>query len=339
MEKENKMENIIIKKGKGRSRIEVKPNEVEMLIILERQHLLSTSQLFRYYTELCFGKSHSYAFKNRMRKFEDFKLIKSAKFAEGFDGDRFKYYTLGSAGIELLQEKGQLPDNYNKNRMYPLLNKKNVQHFLMTQEVVLRVMLRGMARLSMPRYEAKGLSLKMISLSPAEHPYDRWVPKGNGTFNRNNKGAAHARAANYTRSSSSKSEMGYTSTMIKPDWIMKRTFEGTENKPRVVNIELDTGTEQWPQIIDKVWRYCYVAEENKDTNHVVVIVMPDETYSLRNKYGDRSQRLQNMNNSLNSDTKLQERIKEVRLQVRFASLKKIDHLIASFLEPEIFRED
>ncbi|WP_186763940.1 replication-relaxation family protein [Planomicrobium sp. CPCC 101079] len=332
------MENKILKKGKGRSRIEVKPSEVEMLIILERQHLLSTSQLFRYYTELCFGKSHSYAFKNRMRKFEDFKLIKSAKFAEGFDGDRFKYYTLGSAGIELLQEKGHLSDDYNKNRMYSHLNKKNVQHFLMTQEVVLRIMAAGMARLSTSMHKTKGLSLKMISLSPAEHPYERWVPKASGTFNRNNKGAAHARAASYTRSSSSKSEMGFTSTMIKPDWIMKRTFEDTNNT-RVINIELDTGTEQWPQIIDKIWRYCYVAEENKDAFHVVAFVMPDETYSLRNKYGDRSQRLQNMNISLNSDTKLQERLKEVGLIVVFESLKNIGYLLASALEPEIFMED
>lgn len=333
------MENIIIKKGKGRSRIEVKPSEVEMLIILERQHLLSTSQLFRYYTELCLGKSHSYAFKNRMRKFEDFKLIKSAKFAEGFDGDRFKYYTLGSAGIEILQEKGHLPDDYNKNRMYPLLNKKNVQHFLMTQEVVLRVMAAGMARLSMPAYKTKGLSLKMISLSPAEHPYDRWVSKRSGAVNRNNKGVVHARAANYTRSFSSKSEMGYTSTMIKPDWIMKRSFEGTVNRPRVINIELDTGTEQWPQIIDKIWRYCYVAEENKDTIHVVTFVMPDETYSLRNKYGNRSQRLKNMKNSLKNDTKLQERMKEVGLLVFFGSLKDVGRAFAKFLQPEIFKED
>lgn len=333
------MENIILKKGKGRSRIEVKPSEVEMLIILERQHLLSTSQLFRYYTELCFGKSHSYAFKNRMRKFEDFKLIKSAKFAEGFDGDRFKYYTLGSAGIELLQENGHLPDDYNKNRMYSHLNKKNVQHFLMTQEVVLRIMAAGMARLSMPTYKTKGLSLKMISLSPAEHPYDRWVPKASGTLSRNNKGAAHARAANYTRSSSSKREMGYTSTMIKPDWIMKRSFEDTVNKPRVINIELDTGTEQWPQIIDKIWRYCYVAEENKDTHHLVTFVMPDETYSLRKKYGNRSLRLQNMNNSLKSDTKLQERLKEVGVYVIFRSLKDIGSVVAKILQPEIFKED
>lgn len=333
------MENVIIKKGKGRSRIEVKPSEVEMLIILERQHLLSTSQLFRYYTELCFGKSHAYAFKNRMRKFEDFKLIKSAKFAEGFDGDRFKYYTLGSAGIELLQEKGHLPEDYNKSRMYSHLNKKNVQHFLMTQEVVLRTMLLAMTRLSMPVYKAKGLSLKMISLSPAEHPYDRWVPKASRTLNRNNKGAAYARAANYTRSSSSKSEMGYTSTMIKPDWIMKSSFEDTVNKPRVINIELDTGTEQWPQIIDKIWRYCYVAEENNDTHHVVTFVMPDETYSLRKKYGNRSQRLKNMKNSLKNDTKLQERMKEVGLLVFFGSLKDVGRAFAKFLQPEIFKED
>lgn len=333
------MNDKFIMKGKGKSRIEVNVGELLMLNYLEKHHLLSTEQLFKCYTKIYLSEIHPYAFKNRLRKFEEFKLVRSSNFAEGFDGERFKYYTIGTAGIDLLIKEKLLSDDYNKNRIYHRLNKKNVLHFLMTQEVVLGIKLVLEERQNMPVYKDMNFSLKTKSLSPAEYTYDIWIPKVSGTVSRNNKGANHARAAAYMKSSGSERRSGHYVSIIKPDWIMKRSFIDPNEQSRILNIELDTGTEQWSQIEEKIWRYCIVAERNKDCKHAVVFVLPDETFSMRTKYGDRSQRIKNMYMNLEKDTKLIERMKEVNLDVGINSLKHIGRRAAIYLQPEYFEEE
>ncbi|MFD1032924.1 replication-relaxation family protein [Metaplanococcus flavidus] len=333
------MKDKIIVKGKGRSRIEITAREVWMLLYLENHHLMSTEQLFKYYTKFLMSSTHPYAFKNRLRKFEEYKIVRSANFADGFHGDRFKYYTIGAAGVDLLMQKKKLAEDYNKNQIYHRLNKKNVLHFLFTQQVVLNVFTELRKRLSMPANKDKGLSLKTMSLSPAKFPYEIWIPKVSGSISRNNSGASHARAAASMKNSNYERTSGHYATLIKPDWILERSFPESTVKTKVLNIELDTGTEQWPQIEEKIWKYCTVAENNKDSVHALGFVLPDETFSMRTKYGDRSKRIENMMINLRKDTKLLERIKEVNLLLGIYSLKDIGKVAGKYLQPELFKED
>lgn len=332
------LEDVTVIKGKGRSRLEVKVEDILLLIYLENHRLLTTGQLYRYFTEVLEEKMHTNSFKNRMRRFEEFKLVRSANFAEKFDGERFKYFSIGSVGVDLLIKNRILLEDYNKNQIYQLLEKKNKLHFLFTQEVVLNVMCFIKEKMALPQYNQYSETIKYTSLSPAKAPYEMWIQKTSKPISMFNKGARHANAAQFRNNNQHyEKKNGDWVSIIRPDWILKREFIDQEQKIRHLNIELDTGTEPLDQLEEKIWRYCILAEQDSDIQHGVLIVLPDESFSKRTKYGDRSQRIKNIKEKILNDPLIVERRKQVKLAAGVVSLKDAGLAATKFLAPELFK--
>lgn len=334
-----RLDDVSVIKGKGRSRLEVKISEILLLEYLERHRLLTMAQLYKYFTQFLGEEIKEYSFKNRLRRLEEFKLVRSSSFAEGFDGERFKCFSIGTGGINLLIENGLLFEDYNKNQIYQLLEKKNKLHFLYTQEVVLNIMCTTKQRLSLPQYKHYSQTKLYSSLSPSHVPYEMWIEKASKPVAMFNKGAAHARAAQFINNNQQyKKSTGDWVTIIRPDWILKREFDNLGQKTKYLNIELDTGTEPLEQLEDKVWRYCILAErESNSSKHGVLFVLPDESFSKRTKYGDRSQRITNIREKIFNDPLMADRIKKVNLAVGVVSLRNAGVVVTNFLVPELFK--
>ena len=333
-----RLDDVSVIKGKGRSRLEVKTSEILLLEYLERHRLLTMAQLYKYFTQFLGEEIKEYSFKNRLRRLEEFKLVRSSSFAEGFDGERFKCCSIGTCGINLLIENGLLFEDYNKNQIYQLLEKRNKLHFLYTQEVVLNIMCTTKQRLSLPQYKHCSQTKLYSSLSPSHVPYEMWIEKASKPVAMFNKGAAHARAAQFINNNQQyKKTTGDWVTIIRPDWILKREIDNLGQKTRYLNIELDTGTEPLEQLEDKVWRYCILAEQDSDRKHGVLFVLPDESFSKRTKYGDRSQRISNIRNKIFNDPLMADRLRQVKLSVGVVSLKNAGAVATNFLLPELFK--
>lgn len=115
-------------------------------------------------------------------------------------------------------------------------------------------------------------------------------------------------------------------------------IESIENDDRVrlLNIELDTGTEPWSIIEDKIWRYCLLAEKQKYEKHFVLFVLPDESFSKRTKYGNRGQRINNFIKKLENDELLMKRCYEVQLSLDIVTLKEAGRAALKFLDPDLY---
>src|SRR5690606_1655390 len=106
---------------------------------LERHRLLTLQQFYKVAVHLYDVRMKEYSFKNRIRKFEEYYLIRSKTYSEGFEGERFKYLCIGSKGIDLLIEQEFLDHSYNKTGIYKFNQKKNLIHFLATQQAVINI--------------------------------------------------------------------------------------------------------------------------------------------------------------------------------------------------------
>ncbi|SET23471.1 hypothetical protein SAMN05216389_10790 [Oceanobacillus limi] len=112
-------EKIILRKS-ARQRLEVKASDLEYLAFLEQQRLLSVQQFHQASSELFNNQLKDYSFKNCIRKFEEYNFIRSHLYSNKFEGERFKYVTVGSKSIELLIENEFLDGSYNKSKIYKL---------------------------------------------------------------------------------------------------------------------------------------------------------------------------------------------------------------------------
>ncbi|KZO00617.1 replication-relaxation family protein [Pseudobacillus badius] len=274
---------------KGRERIELSYQEFNGLRFLEMQRALTVSQYYDYCRWLLRYEITPYAFKNRLRKMEKFKLIRSGQFKEGFEGDHFKYVSIGSKGIDLLIEKKALGAEYNKKQIYSFMGKSNHYHYFATKEVIIRFLLH----INM----LVGVSKKGIfSYHYSKSPYIIHVPKAT---KRSISGYGFTKR--YRRRSSAPSHLQTSSTqffLAKPDWILR--FRGIdvhgEKVDRVTNLELDTGTEPIWQLEAKVRKYIRVAQQFNHMQHQLLIVLPDETFLTKGKFSNRDKRIMNILN-------------------------------------------
>lgn len=356
------MKEITTLKGKGRSRLKLTETEMKLLKHLENHHLLTTDQMYRIYSEILKGKNQAYSFKNRMRKLEEYKLIKSVYYAKDFKGERFKYYSIWTEGIKVLIERELLDNNYNQNQIYQRLQKKNPMHFLMTQEVVLNafIAIKNNMLIALPKgYKPK---VKIGTMAPAKNLYLMKVERASKSRRLNNKGASHARLVSNSRNSSIGKQTSKWIPIIRPDWILNSKSEeddtqvklskiklntdtdplsiiesiDTDHRERFLNIELDTGTEPWSVIENKIWRYCLLAEKQKYEKHFVLFVLPDESFSKRTKYGNRSQRISNFIKNLESDELLMKRCYEVQLRLDIVTLEEAGKTALKFLNSDLY---
>ncbi|TSI07652.1 replication-relaxation family protein [Lysinibacillus sp. BW-2-10] len=319
-------EKIILKKGK-RQRLELTIVDLNLLAFLERQRLLTLQQFYQAAKNLFDLKITEYAFKNRVRKFEEYHLIRGNQYSVGFEGERFKYLCIGSKAVDLLIEYELLDSSYNKDKIYKFNQKKNLMHFLTTQQAVINLLTSlDTEIISGPNTnEIKYFILYDVttfSYSPATYPYTEWIRKEKNLYQQNS-GAYHANVAKYmtgTGNNSSTQLYGSTMTIVKPDWIIEINGK-KESKNAIINIELDMGTEPIETLAQKVFKYALLAEKNRDKLHIMNIVVADNSFSNRSTLSNGIGRSKNIVNQFNKDFAVLKRIRESGLKVIVRPLK------------------
>lgn len=313
------MKNKIILKKNARQRLELTKADLELLAFLERQRMLTLQQFYQAAKHLFEMKITEYAFKNRVRKLEEYHLIRSEHYSEGFDGERFKYLCIGSKAVDLLIENELLDSSYNKSKIYKFNQKKNLRHFLVTQQAVINVLIGLNTKLIRdPNSEELKYpilyNLFSFSHSPATVPYTEWIRKDKN-LHQQNSGAYHASVAKHmTGNKSSTQTHGSTMTIVKPDWIIE--FKGEKKiRDAIINIELDMGTEPIETLAQKVFKYALLAEKNRDKLHIMDIVIADNSFSNRSTNSDGIGRTKNIINRFKTDSAVINRVKESGLKV------------------------
>src|SRR5690625_5043511 len=201
---------IILRKG-TRQRLELSWIDLDLLAFLERHRMLTLQQLYQVATGLFDVKTKEYSFKNRIRKFEDYHLIRGWQYSEGFEGEQFKYLCIGSKGVDLLMEYELLDHSYNKTGIYKFNQKRNLIHFLATQQAVINIIsdLDGEVILDINTNKHKYsilYDIETFSHSPAVFPYTEWIRRERN-LHRQNSGAYHAKTAKYMTSNNSGPEL------------------------------------------------------------------------------------------------------------------------------------
>lgn len=313
------MKDKIILKKNARQRLEVTKSDLQLLVFLEQQRMLTRQQFYQAAIHLFKMKSSEYSFKNRVRKFEEYHLIRGEHYSEGFDGERFKYLCIGSKAVDLLIENELLDNSYNKSKIYKFNQKKNLMHFLATQQAVINILIRlNTKTIKNPNTDERKYSilynLTSFSHSPATFSYTEWVRKDKN-LHRQNVGAYHANIAKYMSINKSSPQInGSTMTIVKPDWIVE--LKGSkEFKDTIINIELDMGTEPIETLAQKVFKYALLAENNRDKFHIIDIVIADNSFSNRSKVSNGIGRTKNIVNRFNADSAVKRRVQESGLKI------------------------
>ncbi|WP_077701946.1 replication-relaxation family protein [Virgibacillus dokdonensis] len=325
------MQDKIILKKNARQRLELKKVDIELLAFLEQQRLLTLQQFYQAAKHLFELRIEEYSFKNRIRKFEDYHLIRSEYYSEGFDGERFKYLSIGSKAVDLLIENELLDQSYNKSKIYKFNQKKNLMHFLATQQAVINILINLNAKSirDVTTDEIKYpilYNLTSFSHSPAVFPYTEWKRKEKN-LNRQNSGAYHAKIAKHmTAEKSSTGPNGTTMTIVKPDWIIQ--VKGRRKiKDAIINIELDMATEPIETLVQKVFKYALLAEKNKDAIHIMDIVIADDSFSNRSTLSNGIKRSNNIAKQFELDSAVASRAKLSGLKIIVSSLKQNDKIV------------
>ncbi|MBB6447046.1 replication-relaxation family protein [Bacillus benzoevorans] len=313
------MQDKIILKKNARQRLELTKSDLQLLVFLEQQRMLTLQQFYQAAKHLFEMKITEYSFKNRVRKFEDYHLIRGEHYSEGFDGERFKSLCIGSKAVDLLIENHLLDSTYNKSKIYKFNQKKNIMHYLATQQAVINILTRFNAK-AIKDPNTNEMKYPVIynktsfSRSPAMYPYTEWIRK-HKNLHRQNSGAYHAKIAKHMTGSKSSAEIyGTTITIVKPDWIIELKGRNGQ-KDAIINIELDMGTESIETLIEKTFNYAKLAEKNPDVLHIMDIVIADNSFSNRSKFSDGIGRTKNIVKQFKTDSAVIRRIRESSLKI------------------------
>ncbi|WP_102694157.1 replication-relaxation family protein [Rummeliibacillus pycnus] len=321
------MQDKIILKKNSRQRLELNKVDLELLTFLEHQRLLTLQQFYQVAKHLFNIKMTEYSFKNRVRKFEDYHLIRGENYSEGFDGERFKYLCIGSKAVDLLIENELLDNSYTKSKIYKFNQKKNILHYLATQQAAINLLigLNGELIRDPNTDEVKYPMLYNVtsfSHSPATFSYTEWI-RNDKNLHRQNAGAYHASVAKYMIGNKSSTQIhGSTMTIVKPDWIIE--IKGSESKKimdAIINIELDMGTEPFETLAQKVFKYALLAEKNRNKLHIMDIVIADNSFSNRSTFSDGIRRTNNIFKRFNADPAVIKRAQESGLKIIVRPLK------------------
>lgn len=276
------MQDKIILKKNARQRLELTNTDLKLLAFLEQQRLLTLQQFYQAAKHLFELGIKEYSFKNRIRKFEDYHLIRSEHYSKGFEEERFKFLAIGSKAVDVLIESGLLDESYNKPKIYKFNQKKNLLHFIATQQAALNI-------------------LTTFNKKAIKDP-------NTNTF--------HAEIAKYmtTGSKAGNKLNGATMTIVKPDWIIK--LKGTpEVRDAIINIEMDMGTEPIETLAQKLFKYAILAEKNPEVLHIMDIVIVDNSLSNRSSFSDGIGRTKNILQRFKSDSAVIKRLKESGLKL------------------------
>lgn len=325
------MSDRIILKKNAKQRFELSKTDLQLLAFLEQQRMLTLQQLYQVATKIFEIRIKEYSFKNRIRKFEDYYLIRGYNYNEGFDGERFKYLCIGSKGIDLLIKYNLLDQSYNKSKIYKFNQKKNLMHFLATQQAAINIL--NSLHAEVIKDEASNeikytnfYDLTLFSHSPSVFQYTEWIRKEKNLHQRN-KGAYHSNIAKHMNGNSS--TFGKTMTFVKPDWIIE--LNSRKEKNTYINIELDMGTEPIETLIDKVFKYAILAERNKEELHIMDLVIADNSFSNRSKLTDGIKRGENIFNRFAADPSVKDRLNQSGLKLIIHPLKDNEKAVYNVL--------
>lgn len=325
------MQDKIILKKNARQRLELTTSDLQLLLFLEQQRMLTLQQFYQAAKHLFEMKITEYSFKNRIRKFEEYHLIRGDHYSEGFNGERFKFLCIGSKAVDLLIENKLLDISYNKSKIYKFNQKKNLMHFLATQQAAINILTSLNAELIRdPVTDEIKYSIlynfTSFSHSPATFPYTEWIRK-HKNLHRQNSGAYHARVSKYmTGNKTSKEINGTTIMIVKPDWIIE--LKGSKKiRDAIINIELDMGTEPYETLAQKVFRYAILADKNPDVLHIMDIVIADNSFSNRSTLSSGIKRAENIMKIFVSDSAIANRVKQSGLKLIVSPLKQNDQFI------------
>lgn len=311
------MGKVILKKD--RQRIELSEGEIKALKWLFLHRALTVEQYYLVAHSFFNYRISEYAFKNRLRKMEEFKLIRSEKYADGFQGDRFKFVLIGSQGIEILKQEKQIKNDYDKKKIYTFGSKVNHYHFFATQEVVLRFMAHYHSKNGISREERLGFQSFPSGSLPYTYSVSRSKPSSRSPYGYTKR--------HYSYDNKPKQELPshVDVTICKPDWILKAGN-------LVCNIELDTGSEPVHELAMKVYSYLRVAKDYNQFQHQLLIVLPDESFLTKGKFGNRTKRIENIYEQFRKEG-LIEKAAEVNLTINVCSLKHAAAVITKFFHP------
>ncbi|MFC0273770.1 replication-relaxation family protein [Metabacillus herbersteinensis] len=261
--------------GPNRQGVFLSEEDMYLLTTIAEQRLLTTEQIHQYHSTV--SKMKIDALRVKLIRWKRYNIVHSHEYSLGQKGCRFNYYRIGFNGIKVLIEEGKIPKSWKDIEISKFSSTKNIEHFLATQEVVVK----GITSI-------KNISSDIKSQNPYYYPYVDTASK---------------------------------SRLIVPDWILK-------NGNLHLNIEMDTGTESIQELQMKVKSYIEYCELNPDQEHIVLIVILDDTFLTRNKYGDdRSRRVGNLKKLLINTPGLQ----LANLSVYVLPLKRISDTIGNLL--------
>ncbi|MEC1716485.1 replication-relaxation family protein [Schinkia azotoformans] len=338
--------------GNGKKRIELKQEEINALAFLETQRILTINQLYQYCRDYLLYNITLYSFKNRIRRLEEYKIIRSIFHNEpSFNSDRFKCISIGRKGIDILCNFDFLTKDYRKEDIYTFLKKRNFIHTIGVQQAVINILTYFKSQTldfkimldfykeeitEDDTYENEG-TLKLASVSPQKYRYER-ISDFNYRYKRSyspipRRGIPNRSNNVYDRNRRIVRKI----TIIKPDWII--ILNPIPRK--VLNIEFDVGTEKLSDLIFKIFGYIEVCRMKPNETHGVIITLPDESFLSRNKFGDRSKRIHNIQDAIKQFPNLLNSIRETNLQIYVVSLKNIGKAALHFftrIEDEFINE-
>ncbi|WP_062355038.1 replication-relaxation family protein [Bacillus kwashiorkori] len=325
------MQDKIVLKKNARQRLELTKSDLKLLVFLEQQRMLTLKQLYQAAKHLIEMNITEYSFKNRIRKFEDYQLIRGEHYSEGFNGERFKFLCIGSKAVDLLIENNLLDSTYNKPKIYKFNQKKNLMHFLFTQQAAINILTYLNTEVVRdPNTDEIKYSilydLTSFSHSPATFPYTEWIKKDKNLHRQNN-GAYHAKVAKYMTVNKTGTKInGATMTIVKPDWIIE--LKGSrKSRDAIINIELDMGTEPIETLVQKVFKYAILAKKNPDVLHIMNIVIADNSFSNRSTLNNGIKRRENIMKQFASDAAVANLAIQSGLKVVVSILEQNDETI------------
>lgn len=129
--------------------------------------------------------------------------------------------------------------------------------------------------------------------------------------------------------SNSKRLSGKTMTIVKQDWIIR--LIPAQMKEVFINIELDTGSEPFETLVEKVFNYSIWFENNPSEQHYMCIIIIDNSFANSSRFSNGKKRTINLVNRFNEDSAIMNRIKESNLIPVIRPLSMIDNELIKLL--------
>lgn len=131
--------------------------DFKLLTLVVNQRLLTSEQMYNYYS--CLKNTKLSSFRVKLNRWSKYGFITPMKYSLGQDGFYFNYYRIGVRGIQTLVESGILDENWGNRSGYDF-ERKNVDHFLATQEIAIRAIV-----------DTQKAGISVESIPPFESPY------------------------------------------------------------------------------------------------------------------------------------------------------------------------